>query len=250
MSKFEKDYQKLLIAILREGLLSSNRTGIDTYKLFNQNINIDLQEGFPILTGKKVYFDKGLAEFRWIYEGKTDIKYLNDRNVKWWNGYNQDDLGKVYGYQVKSFNGVFDQIKYVIKEINNNTRRAVITLWNPCDFNEQVIPCCYTQFNFVKMGDTLNMVMHFRSSDVFLGLPYDIIVGALFLYSVAKETNLKPSMLGLSLADAHIYNNQVNSVEQYLHNEIYELPELLGDYDNYSLTDYTTNKFIKTNFTI
>lgn len=250
MSKFEINYKDLLKTILKKGVITSNRTGVDTQKLFNQSINIDLQEGFPILTGKKVFFNKGLAEFKWIYEGKTDIKYLNDRNVKWWNGYNQENLGRVYGYQIRSFNGIFDQVKYVIKEINNNTRRAIITLWNPCDLDKQAIPCCYTQFNFVRTDNALNMVMHFRSSDVFLGLPYDIIVGALFLYNIAKETNLKPGILGLNLADAHIYNNQINSVMQYLDNEIHELPELQGNYNNYILTDYITNKFIKTNFSI
>jgi len=243
---FEQQYKVLLMDVLLNGSLNNNRTGVNTFKQFNRSLNINLQYGFPILTGKKIFFEKALAEFKWIYEGKTDLQYLNDNNIKWWNNFAVDGkLGKVYGYQIKSFNGVFNQIDYVKNEILNNSRRAIITLWNPCDLKEQALPCCYTQFNFVRDNDKLNMAMHFRSSDMFLGLPYDIIVGALFLHTIAKDCNLIPNILGLNLADAHIYETHKEQVIEYNNLPMYVLPTLNGDYDNYTLNNYKSNKFIK-----
>tara|TARA_B110000259_G_scaffold157590_1_gene179553 strand:- start:3509 stop:4270 length:762 start_codon:yes stop_codon:yes gene_type:complete len=243
---FEQQYKAILMDALINGQLTNNRTSVKTYKLFNQTLNIDLKYGFPIVTGKKIFFKKALAEFKWIYEGRTDLKYLNDNNVNWWNDFAiNNKLGKVYGYQIKQFNGIFNQIDYVIKEIKNNSRRAVITLWNPCDFKDQALPCCYTHFNFVKINNKLNMVMNFRSSDMFLGLPYDIIVGALFLIEIAKQCKLEPSILGLNLADAHVYENHINQIKEYNKKPIYILPELQGDYENYNLFEYLSNNYIK-----
>jgi thymidylate synthase len=246
MSKFEQTYKNLLLRVLQYGEENKNRTGINTLKLFNQSININLNEGFPIVTGKKIYFKKAIAEFKWIYEGRTDLKYLKDNNINWWNDFAVDgQLGKVYGYQINKYNNSINQINYCINEIKNNTRRAIITLWNPSDLKEQALPCCYTQLNFVRSNNKLNLVMHFRSSDLFLGLPYDIIFGALFLIEISKQCNLIPSQLGLNLADAHIYKNHINQVNLYLESDTYKLPQLKGDYNNYYLDNYKSNKLIK-----
>ena len=246
MSKFEQTYKNLLLRVLQYGEENKNRTGINTLKLFNQSININLNEGFPIVTGKKIYFKKAIAEFKWIYEGRTDLKYLKDNNINWWNDFAVDgQLGKVYGYQINKYNNSINQINYCINEIKNNTRRAIITLWNPSDLKEQALPCCYTQLNFVRSNNKLNLVMHFRSSDLFLGLPYDMIFGALFLIEISKQCNLIPSQLGLNLADAHIYKNHINQVNLYLESDTYKLPQLKGDYNNYYLDNYKSNKLIK-----
>ena len=243
---FEHQYKALMMNVLSNGDRSENRTGVDTFKLFNQSINIDLQYGFPIVTGKKIFFEKGLAEFKWMYEGRTDLEYLNDNNVKWWNNFAKNGrLGKVYGYQIKKFNGLFDQVEYVKQEIKNNSRRAVITLWNPTDLKEQALPCCYTQFNFVRTNNKLSMSMNFRSSDLFMGLPYDIIVGALFLIEIAKDCGLEPSMLGLNLADARVYENHSQQISKYNRDQVYTLPELVGSYDDYTLNEYKSNGFLK-----
>jgi thymidylate synthase len=245
-STFEHDYKNLLLDTLSNGELESNRTSVKTYKTFNRQLNIDLQKGFPILTSKRVSFEKGLGEFKWIYEGRTDLEFLHEYNVKWWDGFLKDgSLGKTYGYQVRSFNGVFDQVEYVINEINNNSRRAIITLWNPSDLNDQPLPCCYTSFNFVRIGNKLNMVMNFRSSDLFLGLPYDIIVGSLFLTKIAEECNLIPSMLGLNLADAHIYESHRSQTLEYCNSKVYSLPTLYKENNEYTLTEYESNGWIK-----
>lgn len=246
-NKFEKKYKKLLKKITLKGYITKNRTDVSSIKLFNKQLNINLQKGFPIITGKKIYFEKALAEFKWMYEGKTNLKYLQQHNVNWWNDFAIDNkLGKVYGYQIRNYNNMFDQVNYVIKEINSNSRRAIINLWNPCDLKDQALPCCFTQLNFVKIKKELNMVAHFRSSDVFLGLPYDIIIMALFLITIANKTNLKAKLLGLNLADAHIYTNQLTQIKEYLNNGIKNLPILLGDYNNYKLKNYVSFNYIKT----
>ena len=249
MNNFETNYKKLLANILHNGELTSNRTNVKTLSLFNEVLNINLNEGFPIITGKKIFFKKALAEFKWMFEGRTDIEYLNNRNVKWWNMYGKN-LGPIYGHQLRKFNNKYDQIKYAINEINNNSRRAVINLWNIEDLKKQVLPCCFTQLNFVRINNKLNLSVHFRSSDTFLGLPYDIIVLGLFLITIANETKLTPNTLGINLANAHIYTNQIDHVTTYLSNKTYSLPFIKGDYNNYELINYISNKFIKTEYVI
>lgn len=246
MSKFEKKYKKLLRSCLNKGIKCENRTGIDTYKLFNKSLSININKGFPIVTGKKIFFKKALAEFKWIYEGRTDLNYLHKHNIYWWDDFaKNNDLGKVYGYQIRKFNGVVDQIEYVKKELLNNSRRAVITLWNPSELHEQALPCCYTQLNFVRINYSLNLSISFRSSDLFLGLPYDIIFGALFLQTIADELKLWPHQLALNLADAHIYKNHKDQVLKYLDQPTHKLPKLTGDYNNYSLKNYKSGDYIK-----
>jgi thymidylate synthase len=240
---FELEYKQLLMRCLLEGTLVNNRTKVKTYKLFNQSFNIDLEKGFPIVTGKKIFFEKALGEFEWIFNGRTDLEFLHSKNINWWDEFATDGkLGKIYGYQVRTFGGEFDQVDYCIEQIKNNSRRAVISLWNPADLKEQALPCCYTSFNFVRINDKLNMTMDFRSSDLFLGLPYDIIVGALLLIEVARECNLKPSKLGLNLKDAHIYEEHKEAVTEYHKAPIYVLPTIN---ENKELNNYKSGKLIK-----
>ena len=245
MSKFELDYQRLLLDIIENGVLTENRTGVKALKLFNKSMNIDLNDGFPIITGKCIDFEYAKTEFEWIMSGDTHVKFLQKRGVNWWNNFADKDgnLGRIYGYQLRKFNGVFDQYNHVIKEIKNNSRRAVITFWNPCDLEHQSLPCCYTSFNFVRIKDELNMVINFRSSDVFLGLPYDIVVGALMLIKVAKETGLKPRFLGLNLADAHFYENHYEPFKRYFLKNTYPLP--IYSHVTESLFNYKSGPFIK-----
>lgn len=242
MSLFESQYKQLLMTTLLNKEMVKNRTGVDAHTIFNQTLNVNLNNGFPILTAKKIFFDKAKAEFEWIYNGRTDIKFLHDHNIKWWDKFAKNNkLGKVYGYQVRKFGDKFDQVEYCINEINNNSRRAVITFWNPNDLPQQALPNCYTSFCFVRQGNNLNMQMNFRSSDLFLGLPYDIIVGALFLIEIAKQTNLKPNILGLSIANGHIYENHYDQVKKYYRTPVYELPQ----YKNEKLINYKSAEYIK-----
>jgi thymidylate synthase len=226
MSKFEEDYQNLIKKVLK-GEVTTNRTGIDAITIFNTSMNINLREGFPILTGKKMFFDKAYHEFIWFIEGMVTTTYLKANGIHWWDEYadKNGNLGKTYGYQLRKYNGEFDQLEYAINEIRNNSRRAHITLWNPSELNQTALPVCYTGFDFVRINDTLHMSMDFRSSDVFLGLPYDIIVGALMLHKVAKHCDLRVGMLGINLKNAHIYENHLIQVNEYLNRDIFELPK-------------------------
>lgn len=245
MNKFESDYKNLLLNILNHGTVTKNRTGVTTTTSFNQVLNINLKDGFPIITGKKIFYNKGMYEYIWFKEGMHTTNYLNEHDIFWWDQYAdaKGNLGKVYGYQLRSFNGEYDQLDYVIREINSNSRRAHITLWNPTELNEMALPPCYTGFDFVRINDTLNMSMDFRSSDAFLGLPYDIIVGALFLHEVAKFCELKVGTLGLSLKNVHIYENHIDQVLYYIglkHND--DLPTLMK---GRVLTYYESGPIIK-----
>jgi thymidylate synthase len=249
MNKFEQDYKALLIEVFQNGIRTTNRTNVDTLKLFNKSFNIDLREGFPIVTGKKIFFDKAYYEYIWIREGMTTTSYLNDKNINWWNQYARPngDLGRVYGYQLRNYNGSFDQLAYVIKEIKQGSRRAVISMWNPTDLDFQALPNCYTNINFVRINDILNMNITFRSSDMFLGLPYDIIFGALLLIDVAEFTELKVGELGVNISDAHIYVNHKEQVIEYLQSKIFELPKFNNKFKEPTnkIKDYKHGKYIK-----
>jgi len=228
MNRFEPEYQNLLTHALIYGDIKENRTGVNTWSLFNQNLNIDVSRGFPILTAKKILFDKGLAEYNWIAQGLTHLTYLHRHGIKWWDEYADKNgyLGKTYGYQLRSFNGEVDQLATVYNEIRNNTRRAHCTFWNPSELNQTVLPPCYTGMTFRRVGDTLDMTMQLRSSDLFLGLPYDIIVGALFLIDTAAFCDLLPSKLGIQITDAHVYDNHYKQVQEYIGRGTYDLPYL------------------------
>ena len=238
----ESKYKELLELCLLKGFYSQNRTGVATYKLFAAQLKADLSKGFPVMTSKKIFFDKALAEFEWMIAGRTDIEFLNERGVQYWNSFAKNgNVGKVYGYQLRKYNGTFDQFNYALQEIGKGSRRAVITFWNPTDLKEQALPSCYTEMVFVKEGPVLNMSFALRSSDMFLGLPYDMIIGALFLTHAAELTGHEPGTVAYNLADAHIYENHIKQVEQYIDNPVHPLPK----YKNGVLNNYKHENYIK-----
>jgi thymidylate synthase len=230
---FEYYYKALLNDILTHGTAEENRTGVDAITLFGQQLKIDMSNSLlPIVTGKQIFYNKAYHEFVWFIEGMTTINYLNQHNIYWWDQYAnyKGELGKTYGYQLRSYNGEFDQLDYVCRELKQKSRRAHITLWNPTELNETALPCCYTGFTFVVTGNgtKLNMNMQFRSSDAFLGLPYDIIVGALLMKRVCDFSELEMGEFCLSLDNVHIYSNHIDQVNQYLDLPIFDLPVFTG----------------------
>lgn len=232
MNKFEEDYKDLIARIFATGSLEENRTGIPAYTLFGQNLKVDLSnELLPIVTGKKIFYKKAYHEYIWFRDGGTTTKYLKANGIHWWDDFadSNGNLGKTYGYQLRNYNGEIDQWQFVIDELRYKSRRAHITLWNPSEIKQTKLPVCYTGFTFVVTQDRLNMSMHFRSSDVFLGLPYDIIVGALMLKEIALLTNYKLGELNLVLDNVHLYQNHVEQMYTYLMSETYDLPHLSGD---------------------
>jgi thymidylate synthase len=245
MSKFELDYKALIRRIIESGHDTPNRTGVDTVTKFGEDLTINLYEGFPIVTGKKIYFDKAFHEYNWIMQGGSTTEYLKRHGIHWWDDFTVDDhgnLGPTYGYQLRNFNGAEDQMPYLYEQILSSSRRACLTLWNPQQLKDVKIPPCYTFFNFVRIGNELNLAVTFRSSDVFLGLPYDICVLSLMLIKVAWFMNLKPHQLKLNLDNAHVYTNHTQGIIDYLDADIFKLPKF-NNKEN-KLINYQSGDFI------
>jgi thymidylate synthase len=243
MSKFENDYKALLRDVFQNGILSSNRTGIDTIASFNKSMTIDLEQGFPILTGRKIFFDKAYHEYVWIVTGLTTLNYLHENGITWWDSYadKKGSLGKTYGYQLRSFNGEIDQLEYILNglKLTPESRRLHITLWNPSELFETKIPPCYTGMTFMVQDGTLNMSVQLRSSDLMVGLPYDIIVMMLLLINTANFSELKIGKLGLQITNAHIYKNHEYQLQEYLLRDTHLLPTLHRELDgNFCLSHY------------
>jgi len=250
MNNYELEYRKLLVSIKRDGSLKENRTGVDTISCFNKSLNINLAEGFPILTAKRMFPNKAYHEYVWMIQGLTTTAYLNRHGIKWWNEFADErgELGKTYGYQIRNFNGEVDQLEYLHREIQNNSRRAHMTLWNPSELAETILPPCYTGFTFMRVDKVLHMSMQLRSSDVFLGLPYDICVAAFMLKSIANFNDLIAGELGVQITDAHVYTNHKDQVDTYLSRSPSNfLPKIhnLDQHGVYSFEDYKPKPLIK-----
>jgi thymidylate synthase len=249
-------------------------------------MRFDLTKGFPLLTTKKVHFKSIVHELLWFIQGDTNIKYLVDNNVRIWNewpyqnftkssdfnGETQDEfiekikkddnfarkhgnLGPVYGEQWRNFEG-FDQLKNIINEIkaNPNSRRLIVSAWNPPRIKDMALPPCHMMFQFYVFDNYLSLQMYQRSADAFLGVPFNIASYALLLSLVAKVTNLIPYELVHTVGDAHIYKNHLSQVSEQLSREPRPLPKLLLSdkkniedftYEDISLVDYNPHPTIK-----
>jgi len=231
---YEKNYKNLLGEIIMSGSFREDRTGVGTKALFNQQLKVDLLavkknekivgENFPILTGKHMSQKIFDTEFEWFLNGETNIKRFKDNNVTIWDNWAtpEGDLGPVYGYQLRNFNGQgIDQLKDTIDSINNRRhgRRHVINLWNPAMIKDMAVPPCYLYFQFYVDHGFLNMFVVQRSGDMFLGVPYDVCLFTKMLLYVANETNTIPKKVEVSIIDAHIYLNHFDAVTEYMQSE-------------------------------
>lgn len=248
MSKFEKDYKKLIKHVSCNGVLTKTRTNVDAIACFNKSLTIDLNEGFPIITGRKIFFDKAYHEYVWIKEGLTTLTYLHQHDILWWDSYadKNGSLGKTYGYQLRNFNDEIDQLDYVHRRIREQSRQGHVTFWNPSDITKTMLPPCFTGMTFQVQGKKLNMSAQFRSSDLMLGLPYDIIMMALFLTEIAEFNELQPNLLGIQITDAHIYVNHDWQSSKYINSQMYKLPFLCKKSEGgYFLSDYNHGPHIE-----
>jgi thymidylate synthase len=257
MNSFEIKYKELLKEVLIINNYTPNRTGINTYSVFGKTISHNMEEGFPLLTGKKMYLKNFIHELIWMVNGDTNVKYLNDNMVTMWNKWAppSGDLGPVYGYQLRKFNGELDQLSKLIHNIktDKHSRRHLVSLWNPLQLNDMVLPPCHFAFQFYISPDnkvSLNVFM--RSCDLFVGFPYDFALYATLLKIIAKECDLKPYMLQFNITDCHIYENHVKGVIKYINNPIHNAPQLtyIGNinnlkYQDFTLLNYTSEEFIK-----
>jgi thymidylate synthase len=268
-----KQYQDLLQDILDKGIDKGDRTGTGTRSLFGHQMRFDLQEGFPLVTTKKVHLKSIIHELLWLLSGDTNIQYLKDHNVKIWNEWADEngDLGPVYGYQWRNWNSEgIDQIKEVIHTLNTtpNSRRMMVSAWNPSvmpdtskSFSENVangkaaLPPCHAFFQFYVANNKLSCQLYQRSADVFLGVPFNIASYALLTMMVAQVCHLEYGDFIHSFGDVHIYNNLREQVDLQLTREPRELPQMKLNpeiknifdfkYEDFTLENYNPHPAIK-----
>lgn len=237
MINIEDEYKGLLSSVLHGGADKADRTGTGTKAVFGRMLRHDMATGFPILTTKKIYFEKAVTELLWILSGYTDLAYLNEHGVDYWNadykrsGRTDGTLGPVYGKQWRDFNGV-DQLRKLLLEIqaNPNSRRLMVSAWNPAELDDMVLPPCHYGFQVYINNGKIDLMWQQRSADVFLGLPYDFVMYGLLLELIAKGNNLEPGRLIASLGDCHLYNNHLEQARLQLEREAKPLPTISLDF--------------------
>ncbi|KCZ56332.1 thymidylate synthase [Hyphomonas beringensis] len=258
-----KQYLDLLRDILENGHERSDRTGTGTRAVFGRQMRFDLADGFPMVTTKKLHLRSIIIELLWFLKGDTNIKYLKDNKVSIWDEWADEngDLGPVYGKQWRSWAApdgrVIDQIQWVLDEIrtNPNSRRLVVSAWNPADVNEMALPPCHCLFQFNVMDGKLNCQLYQRSADIFLGVPFNIASYALLTMMMARATGLEPGEFVHTFGDAHLYLNHVEQAELQLSREPRPLPrmvmnpektDLFGwEYEDFTVEGYEPHAHIK-----
>lgn len=248
-AEYELKYRDLLYDIMDDHVVRKDRTGVGCASRFSLDIDIDISRYFPILSGRKMFPHIFKSEFEWLISGKTNIKPLQDAGNKIWNEWADEngDLGPVYGHQLRNFNSQgYDQLESVIESIKNDpdSRRHVISLWNPAQLKEMSLPPCYLYFQFFVEKDNLCMFALQRSADVFLGVPYDMALFAQLLLYVAEKTVYKAKTLSVKFIDAHIYKNQIAAVEEYLDQDFNGAPKYQYRNGVLTLNNYEPGKVI------
>ncbi|MDF2618220.1 MAG: thymidylate synthase [Xanthobacteraceae bacterium] len=229
-----RQYHELLERVLREGTRKDDRTGTGTLSLFGHQMRFDLAEGFPLITTKKLHLKSIIHELLWFLAGDTNIAYLKENGVSIWDEWADanGDLGPVYGHQWRSWpdgrGGVIDQIAQVLSDIRRNpdSRRLIVSAWNPADVPQMALPPCHCLFQFYVLDGKLSCQLYQRSADIFLGVPFNIASYALLTHMVAQVTGLKPGDFVHTLGDAHLYVNHVEQAHEQLSRAPRALPTL------------------------
>ncbi|MBQ1780499.1 MAG: thymidylate synthase [Bacteroidales bacterium] len=251
-----KQYLDLMRTILDEGHFKADRTGTGTYSIFGYQMRFDLQKGFPLLTTKKLHLRSIIYELLWFLRGDTNIQYLHDHNVTIWDEWADEngDLGPVYGKQWRSWEApdgrVIDQITSLIEQIKRNpdSRRLMVSAWNPADVDQMALPPCHTMFQFYVSNGELSCQLYQRSADVFLGVPFNIASYALLTMMVAQVCGLKAKDFVHTFGDAHIYSNHVEQAKLQLSREPRPLPQMRINPDVKSIFDFQYEDFTLENY--
>jgi thymidylate synthase len=229
-----KQYLDLVRHVLAHGVKKEDRTGTGTLSVFGHQMRFDLAEGFPLLTTKKLHIRSIVHELLWFIRGDTNIKYLHDNKVTIWDEWADKDgnLGPVYGAQWRSWpkrdGTTLDQLADVIRRIKTSpdSRRLLVTAWNPADVDMMALPPCHCLFQFYVADGKLSCQLYQRSADIFLGVPFNIASYALLTHMIAEVTGLMPGEFVHTLGDAHIYKNHLEQVETQLKRVPKTLPRL------------------------
>ncbi len=258
-----KQYLDLLERVLEEGVKKEDRTGTGTISIFGHQMRFNMEEGFPLLTTKKLHLKSIIYELLWFLQGNTNAAYLQEHGVRIWNEWADADgnLGHIYGFQWRSWpdyeGGSIDQISEAVDTIKNNpdSRRIIVSSWNVGDLKNMNLPPCHAFFQFYVADGRLSLQMYQRSADIFLGVPFNIASYALLLQMMAQVTGLRAGDFVHTLGDAHIYSNHLEQVQLQLTREPRKLPvmEINPDvrsifdfkYEDFNLTGYDPHPHIK-----
>ena len=263
-----KQYLDLLQRVLQEGTHKEDRTGTGTISVFGHQMRFNMEDGFPLLTTKKLHLKSIIYELLWFLKGDTNVKYLQDNGVRIWNEWADEngDLGHIYGYQWRSWpdynGGHIDQITEAVETIKHNpdSRRIIVSAWNVADLPQMNLPPCHAFFQFYVANGRLSLQLYQRSADIFLGVPFNIASYALLLKMMAQVTGLKAGDFVHTLGDAHIYSNHIEQVKLQLTRAPRPLPQIeinsnVKDifgfkYEDFTLTGYDPHPHIKGEFAV
>ncbi|MEP6830261.1 MAG: thymidylate synthase [Rhizomicrobium sp.] len=258
-----RQYLDLLEKVLREGVEKRDRTGTGTRSIFGHQMRFDLAQGFPLVTTKKVHLKSIIYELLWFLRGDTNVHWLQEHGVSIWDEWadGSGELGPVYGYQWRSWptqlEGTIDQISNLIRDIKKNpdSRRLIVTAWNPADVPKMALPPCHCLFQFYVAEGKLSCQLYQRSADIFLGVPFNIASYALLTMMVAQVTGLEVGEFVHTLGDAHLYFNHIEQAELQLSRAPYPLPvialnpavkDIFGfRYEDFTLQNYQAHPGIK-----
>ena len=251
-----KQYLALLQHVLDNGMRKENRTGIDTISCFGYQTRYNLADGFPLVTTKKCHLRSIIHELLWFLKGDTNIQYLKDNKVRIWDEWADEDgnLGPVYGHQWRSWpksgGGDIDQITQLIHDIKHNpdSRRLIVTAWNPTDIPNMALPPCHCLFQFYVADGKLSCQLYQRSADVFLGVPFNIASYALLTMMIAQVCDLELGDFVHSFGDLHIYTNHLEQVNEQLARTPKTLPQMILNPDIKDLFDFTGDDFTLENY--
>ncbi|MEQ8323409.1 MAG: thymidylate synthase [Vicingaceae bacterium] len=246
-----QQYHDLLRHILKHGTQKSDRTGTGTISTFGYQMRFDLQQGFPVLTTKKLHLRSIIHELLWFLKGDTNIKYLKENDVKIWDEWADKDgnLGPVYGYQWRSWpnpdGSHTDQISKLIEQIKNNpdSRRLIVSAWNVSFIEHMALPPCHTFFQFYVADNKLSCQLYQRSADTFLGVPFNIASYALLTKMVAQVCDLEEGEFIHTFGDVHLYNNHLEQAHLQLERTPRSLPKMLINKDVKSIFDFKFEDF-------
>jgi len=258
-----RQYHELMERVLKHGLEKRDRTGTGTLSIFGHQMRFDLSEGFPLVTTKKLHVKSIIYELLWFLKGDTNVRFLREHGVRIWDEWADanGELGPVYGKQWRSWpkpdGGTIDQIAQLVADIKRNpdSRRLIVTAWNPADVPKMALPPCHCLFQFYVGAGKLSCQLYQRSADIFLGVPFNIASYALLTMMMAQVTGLKPGEFVHSFGDAHLYLNHLDQAREQLARRPYPLPvmrlnpdvhDIFGfAYEDFALENYQAHPHIK-----